>query len=304
MSTKTREQSREVVLALLRTGDARALLAASLIVVALTLTLHTKAGAFEEAGRAVLYVGAPSVSMPSAGEAGAISRSYAETTSPETLLALGFSEESASRYVVDRALASVTEQPADPDETITAQAALEAGAVYLAQTGTRRPGEAGPGSEGELASAGPVRPQLGDGTVAPPEDSPTKDLADASDAGDGGDLAHASGPPDSPVAAYPGTSEDDPTALYPASGGEGPLELVSSLPTDTGAGEAFPEEEPPAEFETDPISAEEQVPTTLAGGQMEIPSSQYEPANEPADNGGEELAVVPEERPPVEDATN
>src|SRR5215211_3855913 len=200
MSTNTREQSCEVVLALLRIGDARALLAAALIVVALTLT--TQAGALEEAGRAVLYVGAPSVSVSSAREAGAISRSYTGTTFPETLLALGFSEESASRYVVDRALASVTEQP---DETITAQAALEAGAIYLAQTVTRPPGEAGPGSEGELASAGPVRPQLGDGTVAPAEDLPahdtsTKDLAVASDAGDGGDLAHAGGPPDTRVA--------------------------------------------------------------------------------------------------------
>jgi hypothetical protein len=307
MSTKTREQRREVVLALLWTGDARALLAAALIVVTLTLTVHTKARALEEAGRAVLYVGAPSVSVSSAREAGVISRSYAETTSPETLLALGFSGKSASRYVVDRALASVTEQPADPDETITAQAALEAGAVYLAQTGTRPPGETGPNSKGELASASPVRPELGDGTVAPAEDLPaddtsTKDLAGASDAG--GDLAQASGPPDSPVTAYPGASEDDPAALYPASGGEGPLELVSSFPTDTGAGEDFPEGEPPAEFETGPISAEEQVPTTLAGRQMEIPSSQYEPANEPADNGEEELAVVPEESPPEQDATN
>src|SRR5215207_2329516 len=153
MSTNTREQSYEVVLALLRTEDARALLAAALIVVTLTLTVHTKARALDETGRAVLYVGAPSVSVSSARDSGAISRSYAGTAPPETLLALGFSGESAERYVIDRALASVTEQPADPDETITAQAALEAGAVYLAQTGTRRPGEAGPGSEGELASA-------------------------------------------------------------------------------------------------------------------------------------------------------
>src|SRR5688572_18416014 len=104
MSTKPREQSREVVLALLRTGDARALLAAALIVVTLTLTVHTKAGALEEARRAVLFVGAPSVSISGTREAGAISSSYAETASPETLQALGFSEESANRYVVDRAL--------------------------------------------------------------------------------------------------------------------------------------------------------------------------------------------------------
>jgi putative methionine-R-sulfoxide reductase with GAF domain len=231
MSTNSREQSHEVVLALLRAGDARALLAAALIVVTLTLTVHTKARALDETGRAVLYVGAPSVSVSSAREAGAISRSYAETASPETLLALGFSEESASRYVVDRALASVTEQPADPDEIITAQAALEAGAVYLAQTGSRPTGEADPSSEGKLASTGPVRPELGDGTVAPAEDLPaddtsTKDLAVAYDAGDGGDLAHVGRPPDTPVAAYPGTSEDDPAALYLASGGEEPLEFV------------------------------------------------------------------------------
>ena len=309
MSTKTREQSREVVLALLRTEDARALLAAALIVVTLTLTVHTKAGAVEEARRAVLFVGAPSVTVSSAREAGAISRSYAETASLESLLALGFSEERANRYVVDRALASVTEQPADRDETITAQAALEAGAIYLAQTGARPPGEAGPGSEGELASAGPVRPELGDGTVAPAEDPPaddtsTKDLAVASDAGDGGDLAHAGGPPDSPVAAYPGSSSDDPAALYPTSGGEEPLELISSFAPDTDAGEDFPEEDPPAEFETGPISAKEQVPTTLAGGQMEMPSPQHEPANEPADNGGDELAVVPEESPSEQDGVN
>jgi hypothetical protein len=79
MSTKTRGQSHEVVLALLRTGDARALLAAALIVVTLTLTVHTKARALEETGRAVIYVGAPSVSVSSAREAGAISRSYAST---------------------------------------------------------------------------------------------------------------------------------------------------------------------------------------------------------------------------------
>jgi len=310
MSTNTREQSYEVVLALLRTGDARALLAAALIVVTLTLTVHTRAGALDETGRAVLYVGAPSVSVSSAREAGAISRSYAGTPPLETLLALGFFGESAERYVVDRVLVSVTEKPADPDDTITAQAALEAGAVYLAQSGARPPEGAGPGSGEALASAGPVRPELGDGTVAPAEDLPaddtsTKDLAVAYDAGDGGDLAHAGGPSDTPVAAYPGTSEDDPAALYPASGGEEPLELVSSFPTDTGAGEDFPEEDPPVGFETGPIAAEEQVPTTLAGGQMEIPSSQSGPAIEPAAVvGGEELAVAPEESPPEEDAAN
>src|SRR3712207_2704672 len=109
MSTKTREESREVILALLRTGDARALLAAALIVATLTLTAQAGARALEEAGPAVLYVGASSVSMQSAREAGAISRSYAETASPETLLPLGSSKESVSRYVVDRALASVTQ---------------------------------------------------------------------------------------------------------------------------------------------------------------------------------------------------
>src|SRR5215216_7986531 len=107
MSTKTRGQSHEVVLALLRTGDARALLAAALIVVTLTLTVHTKAGALEEAGRPVLYVGAPSVSVSSAREAGAISLSYARKISLETLLALGFSEDSASRYAQEQVLASV-----------------------------------------------------------------------------------------------------------------------------------------------------------------------------------------------------
>ena len=308
MSTNTRELSHEVVLALLRTGDARALLAAALIVVTLTLTVHTKARAVDETGRAVLYVGAPSVSVSSAREAGVISRSYAETTSPETLLALGFSGESAERYVVDRALASVTEQPADPDETITAQAALEAGAVYLAQTGSQPPGGADPGSEGELASAGPERPELGDGTVAPAEDLPaddtsTKDLAVASDADDGGNLAYADGPPDTRVAANPGSSSDVPAALYPASGGAEPMEFISSSPTDTGAGEDFPEIDSPAEVETGPISAEEQVPTTLAGGQMEMPSSQSEQATEPA-AAGEELAVLPVESPPEGDAAN
>lgn len=310
MSTNTREQSHEVVLALLRTGDARALLAAALIVVTLTLTAHTKARALDETGRVVLYVGAPAVSVSSAREAGAISRSYAGTAPLETLLALGFPEENASRYVIDRALASVTEQFADPDENITSQAALEAGAVYLAQTRSQSPGETDPSSEGELASAGPVRPELGDGTVAPAEDLPaddtsTKDLAVAYDAGDGGDLAHVDRPPDIPVAAYPGTSEDDSAALYPASGRGKPLELVSSLPTNTGAGEDFPEIDPSAEFETGPISAVEQVPTTLAGGQMEMPSSQSGSATEPAAVvGGEELAVVPEESPAEEDAVN
>src|SRR5215203_3272009 len=108
MSTKTRGRGHEVVLALLRTRDARALLAAALIVVTLTLMVHTKARALEETGRAVIYVGAPSVSVSSAREAGAISRPYADTVRLETLLALGFSEDRANRYVVDRALASVT----------------------------------------------------------------------------------------------------------------------------------------------------------------------------------------------------
>ena len=238
MSTKTREDNREVLLALLRTGDARALLAAALIVVTLTLTAQTGAWAIEEAGSAVLYVGAPSVSMPSAKVAGAISCSYAETASPETLIALDFSGERADRYVLDRALASITDQPAGPDETITAQAALEAGAVYLAQTGTRLPGEADPGSGEELASAGSVRPELGDGTVVPaenprPGDSPAEDLAPTPDAvdpaeigpvsGDGGDLAYAGEPPGTFAATHPGTSENDLATLYPSepASGEG-----------------------------------------------------------------------------------
>jgi hypothetical protein len=320
MSTKTRGQSHEVVLALLRTGDARALLAAALIVVTLTLTVHTKARALEETGRAVIYVGAPSVSVSSAREAGAISRSYAGTVPLETLLALGFSEDRASRYVVDRALATVTDQSAGPEQSITAQAALEAGGVYLAQSGARPKEGAGTGTGEALVSAGPVRPELGDGTVIFAEDGPaasspskdqipTPDGVDQAEVGpvssDGGDLAYAGGPPNTVVAMHPGSISVDPIMFHQAdpTSNEGATPAIVPSPNNTGDGENVPVTDSQVEPEPGPVSAEEQVPTALDDDPMATYPSVEVPAGDPTDDGND-LAVVPGASHPVEDAAN
>jgi hypothetical protein len=117
----------------------------------------------------VLYINAPVVSVPQARDAALTAAAYRDSDDPAVELALywatGEGEPPAPEDVAAaEALASVAFPPERPGSAVTAEAAERAGQVYLAQVGL--PQDAG-GAEGggELADAGAVRPELGDGTA-------------------------------------------------------------------------------------------------------------------------------------------
>lgn len=197
------------------------------------VVLSTTAGAGETAwarakGEAqpekrVLYVNAPAVSVPQAREAALTADAYHDSDDPEVELALywatGNGEPPAPEDVaVTRALASVGSPPTEPGSAVTPEDAEKAGQVYLAQVGV--PADAG-GAEGrqELADAGPVRPELGEGTVV------SEDPEESAEGSPGGGEA--------PTGEIPYASQDDEPELA-----ESPAPGPSSLFEDEGTADA------------------------------------------------------------------
>lgn len=172
------------VLALLRVGTRRCRLAAALVAVAVGLMGQTASQAFADARQTVLYLNAPAVSTERASRAGEVAAVYAEPGSPanrETLAWLDVpgrpAEVSMPPAEAEAAFASVTAPEGERSGGVTADAALRAGEVMIAQIeaspSERSPSEDSPpeagGADEEMADAGAVRPQLGDGTQAPAE---------------------------------------------------------------------------------------------------------------------------------------
>lgn len=268
---------------LLRGRSARLAAAAALIAVAMAFVLQTGSQALDEVRGGVLYVGAPSVSYPSARNAGTESREYIDMASKETLFALGVTEGEVSSHAARRALASISHPPEEGAESITEEAALRAGENYLAQVG--RSAWGGPdtpsedNSEEQLASSAAerIRPELGDGRTATEESG--RDEID--DGGEGGD-ANPSADDDSLV-------EGEPNAEPPQlEGGEG--------------GQASPEyaSMDPAASEPDISQAEgvESSPVVFGGEVDEEPGISDEPTG-----SGIEALEAPDEAPEMEFAS-
>jgi hypothetical protein len=117
----------------------------------------------------VFYINAPVVTVPQAREAALTAAAYRDSDNPAVELALywatGEGEPPAPEDVATaEALATVASPPERPGSAVTAEAAERAGQVYLAQVGLP-PDAGGAGGGGELADAGAVRPELGDGAA-------------------------------------------------------------------------------------------------------------------------------------------
>lgn len=179
------------VLALLRTGAVRCRLTAAFMVVLFGAVSQTAGQAYAQARQTALYLDAPTVSTERAVRAGEVAGAYAEPgsgASPEALAWLdvpvrstGVSTPSSASGVdakadAEAAFAAITAPDPEQSGGVTAEAALRAGEVMLAQIGEEAPPtapEATPREEevSDLALSGPVRPELGDGTPAQAFDS-------------------------------------------------------------------------------------------------------------------------------------
>jgi hypothetical protein len=164
------------VLALLRVGSRRCRLAAAFMAVVIGLTAPTANGALAESRRTVLYLDAPAVSKDRALRAGKVADAYADPGSPatrQTLAWLGLplrpADVSEPPEYAEAAFASLTAPDGDGAGGVTAEAALRAGEVMLAQIdeGVSPGGRDGDEYANEEMAAGAVRPTLGDGTRAP-----------------------------------------------------------------------------------------------------------------------------------------
>jgi len=177
--------ARGTVVALLRVGTRRAAWAAALVAVCANLALGAGKGALAESRQRVLYLDAPSVSTSSAREAGEVARTYAERGVDRGVLAWAglpttYDEELAGPAPAppppeaEKAFASVTAPPPQAAEPggLTHEQALLAGETMIAQL--TDPEGPTTGSEEELATAGAVRPKIGDGTVAPSAETATR----------------------------------------------------------------------------------------------------------------------------------
>lgn len=159
--------------ALFRVGTYRARVAAALMIVAGGLLYQTGAEALEQSSKEVLYLDAPSVSVPQAQNAGETARGYAGSDSKVDDAVLAWVDVKPMPQEASKAFASITDPSGQPPGGVSYDAALAAGDTMVAQIGGDTPaGEGRGGQDDELASADPVRPKLGDGTKA--TDAPNK----------------------------------------------------------------------------------------------------------------------------------
>lgn len=259
MTQQARERSGRLLAVLLRSRRTRLVAAAAIIAVSISAVSQTGARALDDARGSVLYVGAPSVGYPSAREAGVASRSYLGEASPETLLALGLGEDETAPYVIERAMASITQTPDEGgEEPLTVRAALAAGEAFLAQTGRSgwEPNEGAPDAEEELASSGePARPDLGDGRASPE---------------DGEQASEGDAPESVPSRPAGEVGEQREYASVDPVGSEPEARLDNDEP-DT---------EPDAYGPAGPVAEDVQIPTALAGEEMRLAELE-ETAEEP-----------------------
>lgn len=232
------------VLAFFRVGTRRCRMAAAVIAVVVGLTAQTASGAYAEARQAVLYLDAPAVSAERATRAGQVARAYSEAVDTASLKALAWLGVPARPAGVGApqqerlaaAFASIT-APDSGDATryaagyatggVTPEAALRAGEVMLAQIG----GDSGPegaadDADAQMAAAGAVRPELGDGTRAPSARPDAKRVAPPK--------AFATQP--DPGAEYASTPAPPSPSAKPSAQPTGATGIVVPAPSGTGRG--------------------------------------------------------------------
>lgn len=151
--------------ALFRVGTRRARVAAALMIVAGSLLYQTGAEALQESSKKILYLDAPSVSVPEAEKAGETARGYAGSDSNVDDAVLAWVDVKPVPREARKAFASITEPSGQPPGGVAYDDAVAAGDVMVAQLGGDFPAGNEEGDE-ELASSDPVRPALGDGTKA------------------------------------------------------------------------------------------------------------------------------------------
>lgn len=284
--------SKGTVLALLRVGTRRCRLAAAFMAVVIGLTASTANGAFAESRRTVLYLDAPAVSKDRALRAGELADAYAHPGSPatrETLAWLGLpvrpADASAPPEYAEAAIASVTAPDGDGAGVVTADAALRAGEVMLAQIDEGMPPEGSDGDEDVNEEMAAVRPELGDGTPAPD----VEHVAEPATQPDG------QPEPGGEVPAEVGTPEYASTPTSPDPSGEpgepsGGASIVVPAPLSVGEEQEEPSTElaaAPSYTDTSPEPAfgtevEPYGPTGPVSGVGERPEKPYPDENTPA----------------------
>lgn len=212
--------------ALFRLGTYRTRLAAALIIVATSLLYQTGAEALEQSSRKVLYLDAPSVSVPEAEKAATTAGGYAGPDSSVDDAVLAWVDVQPVPGEARDAFASITAPGGQPPGGVSYDAAVAAGDAMVAQIGGEPPVPDGGGDE-ELASADPVRPTLGDGTKATdapdpqagPQSPEPANPANPSDLGLPAPMAQAYTPPNPPAnnkkPDTPSGSSDDELAAVP-----------------------------------------------------------------------------------------
>lgn len=286
----------QTVVALFRTRSRRCRLAAAFVAVMVGLVGQTATQAFAQARETILYLDAPAVSTDRATRAGETASAYSDPRSPASPDALAWLRVQGPRgeappQAASVAFASITAPDTEGKPGITAEAAYDAGATMLAQIEDGAPSEDGGPGEDELATAGAVRPELGDGTQAPEEEPSAGYEAPPAEQPTTPDLASS---PEPVVPAQEPVAEP--------SGGEGlTLEAPASAPAETELAVAPTEDASPSpEVSLDP------QPDYGAAGPISEPAAETptepstEPATEPATEPSTEAAVEPAAEPAVQ----
>ena len=291
----------QTVATLFGIGTRRCRLAAAFVGVMVGLAGHPANQAYARAEETVLYLDAPAVSTDRATRAGETAQAHhsdpRSSAPPNALAWLGVrgpreDDTEAPPQDAAGAFASVTAPDAEGTPGITAQTAYVAGETMLAQVEDVAPAE--DGGRDELAAAGAVRPELGDGTraseerpsadhEAPPAEQPTTAnpasspepiVPDAEPSGDEGlalDAPTQGAPAQTELAAAPG--ED----ASPAS------EIPLDTEPDYGATGPISEPAPTPEPSAEPETQEEEIQEP----ELQEPETQNEEVQEPEDDDGE-----------------
>lgn len=240
--------------ALFRVRTYRARMAAALMIVAGSLLYQTGAEALEQSSKQVLYLDAPTVSVPQAEKAGETARGYAGPDSNVDDAVLAWVDVKPVPLEARKAFASITVPSGPPPGGVSYDDAVAAGDDMVAQLGGDSP-TGGEGEDEELASADPIRPKLGDGTKA--TDAPAPDATEPSPGTGGGSQQPEYAAADTPAPSDLGLPVPmaEQYALEP-SGGRPPASSGDELAAAPEEGSEVPEDSTGGNSATGPISGE------------------------------------------------
>ena len=125
--------------ALFQLGTYRAHMAAALMIVAVSLLYQTGAEALEQSSKKVLYLDAPSVSVPQAQKAGETAWGYAGPDSNVDDSVLAWVDVKPTPLEARKAFASVTDPSGQPPGGVSYDDAMAAGDAMVAQIGGDSP---------------------------------------------------------------------------------------------------------------------------------------------------------------------